>query len=53
MIFMKSEKIVRYSKRYEYPLPCLSKKKKNIYIYIYFFFVVLNQDWEVCVVFMI
>lgn len=26
---MKSEKIVRYSKRYEYSLPCLSKKKKK------------------------
>ena len=37
---MKSEEIVRYSKRYEYHLPCLSKKKKkkNIYIYIYIFF---------------
>ena len=28
MIFMKSKKIVRYSKIYKYPLPCLSKKKK-------------------------
>ena len=36
---MKSEEIVRYSKRYEYPLPCLSQKKKEMII-----FVVLNQD---------
>ena len=43
---MNSEEIVRYSKRYEYPLPCLSKKKK--YICIYFFCGIKSRLRSMC-----